>query len=348
MIGHIPEYHSPATAPGCNGIYPDGDRTARIPSIVGRRIILPLRFWFNSAAATSFPIEATRQMEFRINVTLRRLAELYTVVDSASGNRIRPPADAHIGTFMRAPTDDATLDLNTALDVNFIFLEAEERKRFVLSNPDYLITQVQRITHETANTVANIDIQNFVKPVAELFFVIRRTDLESVNQWSNFTNWPDDSPPFRPGFLNPFGDNPTITAANISLYKTPYLLRSGRIILQGAEITNGHIHNFDNGASDLNGKDATYFNYIQPYMTAAAIPPLGIYSYSFALDANRLQPAGAVNMSSIAKKEIILALNDKAATGYTGTPYDYTIYVFAVNYEILRIMNGMCGVVSVN
>ena len=44
MIGNIPEIYNPANAPGNNGIYPS---TNYAPSIINRKIYLPLIFWFN-------------------------------------------------------------------------------------------------------------------------------------------------------------------------------------------------------------------------------------------------------------------------------------------------------------
>ena len=80
------------------------------------------------------------------------------------------------------------------------------------------------------------------------------------------------------------------------------------------------------------------------------MPNEGIYTYSFSLDNSSLQPIGAVNMSSINNKNIILNLtNINPNGGYnSGTTYTYNIYVFAVNYDILKIMGGMVGTMTSN
>lgn len=357
MIGNITEYYDPANSAGCNGNYPSGytngnPSTPYAPSIVGRRIILPLQFWFNQNAVNSFPLIATQHMEFWVNVTLRKLKELYTIINS-NDDRIQPPSNLVFGKFHYPQTNTNILDLNVNLEVNYIFLEREERKRFALASHEYLITQLQRITYSSSSnniSTINIDMRNFSKPVTNLFFIIRRTDFESCNQWSNFTNWISDIPPYRSGFINPFGSNPTLSQfpAKIEYYKTPYMLRGSRILINGSDLVNGRIYNFDNGGTDINGKDSFYYNYIQPYMFQKNIPSQGIYSYSFSLDNNEFQPNGAINMSSISTKELILSLINMDQIGYNEQSYNINVYVFALNYEITRILGGMFGTASSN
>ena len=101
----------------------------------------------------------------------------------------------------------------------------------------------------------------FNKPVTDIYFVVRRTDMEEVNQWANFTNYPDfinQIPPYTRNFNNEYGSNITINRYNISTYKTPYLVKSARILIEGQDIMNGRVFNFDNGDSTLTGKDNFY------------------------------------------------------------------------------------------
>jgi hypothetical protein len=198
-------------------------------------------------------------------------------------------------------------------------------------------------------TLLIIPLTNINKPVTNLYFIIRRSDLEDVNDWSNFTNWPGDIPPYRNLFVNPYGTNPTINSTTLPYYKTPYILRSGRILIDGADLADGRVYNFDNNVSDLNGKDSFYYNYIQPYMFQKNIPSQGIYSFSFSLDNNDYQPCGAINMSSIQTKQLIINTIGRDTYGYIDlTPYQFNVQVFAINYEILRILGGMVGTATSN
>jgi hypothetical protein len=367
MIGHIPEYYDPANGAGCGGTYPDGYKNnpsppptliANAPSIVGRRIILPLRFWFNEHAINSFPLIATQRMEFWINVKLRKLSELFTLVNGnlSPPEIVKPSGTPAFGKFLNPQTTDNSLNINATLETNYIFLEREERKRFALSTHEYLITQLQRVGPTTlpSSSSFTLDLKNINKPVTNLYFILRRTDLEEVNQWSNFTNWTGTSPPYRTGYNCPFSEYPNPTTqfpSKINNYKTPYILRGARVVIEGFDLANGRVYNFDNGGTEISGKDQFYYNLIQPYMFQKNISSQGIYSFSFSLDNNDYQPCGAINMSSIDKKELLLSVIDKDTAGSylgSGQSYNFNIIVFALNYEIVRIMGGMFGTMTSN
>jgi hypothetical protein len=184
--------------------------------------------------------------------------------------------------------------------------------------------------------------------------MIRRSDMEDVNDWSNFTNWNlNDIPPYSIGYINQYGIPLTINSTNISYYKTQNLLKSAVLRIQTQEITTGDSLDNDNPTNArLNGKDFIFYNLMENFNSNANMPSEGIYTYSFSLDNSSLQPIGAVNMSSINNKDIILNLTDiNPNGGYnypTGTSYNYNIYVFAVNYDILKIMGGMVGTMTSN
>jgi len=107
MIGNIPEMYDPENAPGNCGVYPSITNNLNnfAPSIINRKIYLPLIFWFNKFASMSFPLISIQKTEIRVNLTLRRLQELYTVIDYAgdggSGYRVKPTKENHfIGNFL--------------------------------------------------------------------------------------------------------------------------------------------------------------------------------------------------------------------------------------------------------
>jgi hypothetical protein len=154
MIGNIPEYYDPENGAGCGGIYPSGFTVSNVPSIVGRRVILPLRFWFNNNASASFPLIATQRLEFFITVNLRSLKDLYILMDN-SGQIIKPGTNTpNIGQFLKNQSSDKNLNITMNLEANYIFLEREERKRFALASHEYLINQVQRVSPTSVNDFA--------------------------------------------------------------------------------------------------------------------------------------------------------------------------------------------------
>lgn len=95
-----------------------------------------------------------------------------------------------------------------------------------------------------------------------------------------------------------------------------------------------------NGQDRFSVRDGTYFNVVQPYQHHTRCPADGIYVYSFALNPEQHQPSGSVNMSRIDNATLLLELA-------TGTD-PVLLKVYAVNYNVLRIMSGMGGLAYSN
>jgi hypothetical protein len=89
-----------------------------------------------------------------------------------------------------------------------------------------------------------------------------------------------------------------------------------------------------NGADRFSTRNADYFNLVQPYQHHTRNPAVGIYVYSFALKPEDHQPSGSVNMSRIDNCTLQLTLASNAASN---------LRVYAVNYNVLRIVSGMGG-----
>jgi hypothetical protein len=95
-----------------------------------------------------------------------------------------------------------------------------------------------------------------------------------------------------------------------------------------------------NGQDRFSVRDAPYFNVVQPYQHFTRCPATGIYVYSFALNPEQHQPSGSVNMSRIDNATLLLDLTTGTASGQ--------LRVYAVNYNVLRIMAGMGGLAYSN
>ena len=86
--------------------------------------------------------------------------------------------------------------------------------------------------------------------------------------------------------------------------------------------------------SEQNGK---YFNFVMPHMCHTRSPAVGINVYSFALNPEEHQPSGTCNFSRIDNATLKVNLSE-----------DAPLWVFAVNYNVSRIMSGMGGVAYSN
>jgi len=94
-----------------------------------------------------------------------------------------------------------------------------------------------------------------------------------------------------------------------------------------------------NGQDRFSVRDAAYFNIVQPYQHFTRCPATGIYVYSFALNPEQHQPSGTVNMSRIDNATLLLDLASSASG---------QLRVYAVNYNVLRIMAGIKECIYIN
>ena len=296
MIGHTNDMYDPASVEGHSG-YPGSSNYTRksYPSIIGRRIYVPLRFWFNLDISNSFPLIGIQYEDIKINFTLRKLKELYTVLNGGSPNlRIRPSGSSSlIGNFLAtADSNIDSLDINPTLEIKHIFLD-EERKRFSLNTLEYLAHQVQRVQSETVNdTNFLLNLKDLNKPITQLHFIIRRSDFEDKNLWSNFTNWPNPNSPFyAENYTSVYFDQSAITFDdnNIKYYKTKSSLKSAILRIDTSTITNGNARDYTSFTPpNIEGKDDRFYNLVTNYESNNNIPEEEIHTYSFNLNNNTL------------------------------------------------------------
>ena len=343
MIGNVVDMYDPEGVSGHSDYPGTNDSTSlTYPSIVGRRLLLPLQFWFNKHSSKSFPLVALQYDIMAIKLTLRPLKELYTIYNTSTNYRERPSTAAHkIGKFLKTSNNETTLNINPRLEANYIYLDNDERKSFALASHSYLATQVQRIVVEGTTTDFDINLANINKPITQLYFIIRRTDFENVNLWSNFINWYDtDKPIYASNHIATYRANPTITTSNIKHYQTRQLVKSAELLIDNNPITTGNTKDFTGVNEQIEGKDYAFYNLLQNYRGSKSIPDEGIYTYSFNLDDhNNIQPNGCCNFSNLNNKRLRLFLNE-VNTG-DGFSYSYNIHVYAVNYEIIKLMGGL-------
>ena len=107
-------------------------------------------------------------------------------------------------------------------------------------------------------------------------------------------------------------------------FKNP--IKSAKIILNGQDRT-----------PELTDKELRFYNILEKH---TAIPNNYIYVYSFSLKPEEEQPTGSCNFSRFDNKQIELEFEDNINHS------DFRIY--AVNYNVLRISKGICGLAYIN
>ena len=120
--------------------------------------------------------------------------------------------------------------------------------------------------------------------------------------------------------------------------------------------------NFINSAKiQLNGHDrfelrsGDYFNYVQPSQHHRRTPSNGIYSYSFSLLPEQHQPSGTCNLSRIDTALLIITFKDNLRSKFPeiliqiNNLLEYSfLHICVCNYNVLRVMSGMCGIAYAN
>ena len=208
-------------------------------------------------------------------------------------------------------TASSTKTLSSAsLWCDYIYLDTDERRRFAQVSHEYLIEQLQFTGDESVSSATSASLRlNFNHPVKELVWVARTSAAEALRQWGNYTTVSTGVK--TRGAYESTGANP-VSKAKLQL--------------------NGH-----DRFAERNG---TYFSQVQPYQHHTNVPSNpGVNVYSFSLRPEEHQPSGTCNFSRI----------DNATLNLTfGASTTGVVKVFAVNYNVLRVMSGMGGLAYSN
>ena len=102
-----------------------------------------------------------------------------------------------------------------------------------------------------------------------------------------------------------------------------------------------------NGNDRITEREGKYFNVVQPYQHHTNCPALGINVYSFSITPEDHQPSGTCNFSRIDNAHLSLNVTSNTIST-THNSGNAKIKIYAVNYNILRIMSGMAGLAYSN
>jgi hypothetical protein len=210
----------------------------------------------------------------------------------------------------------------SSLWVDYIFLDTDERRRFAQLSHEYLIEQLQFTGTESLSGSQAKPKLSFNHPCKELFWFVTATGSTVVGadnlNWNNFTI--DQSA----NLTTSMKERSAVTSVN------PIV--SAKLVL--------------NGNDRFSERNGSYFNTIQPYQHHENVPTnAGINVYSFALKPEEHQPSGTLNMSRIDTAVLNLNLN---AVYTANNSLDKSLHVYAVNYNVLRILSGMGGLAYSN
>ena len=96
------------------------------------------------------------------------------------------------------------------------------------------------------------------------------------------------------------------------------------------------------GQERMQEREPIFYRIIQPYQYHSVVPRNFIYVYSFALKPEDFQPTGTCNFSRLDSVTLDITLNNAILQA------EAQIIIYATNYNILRIEEGVSGLVYAN
>ena len=275
------------------------------------RLYVPFQFWFNRNPGLALPLIALQYHEVKLNLELRSITDLTN------------------GAAMTGTSTNTSL-VSCKLYVDYVYLDTDERRRFAQVSHEYLIEQVQFTGAETVaekSTNKNVTL-NFNHPVKELVWVhtvsANATSGFAGNRWFNYSGNTSNTVP-----------EDSFNTALLQL----------------------------NGHDRFSVRFADYFRKVQNYEHHCRVPRVGvdldtddkraqfIYTYSFALSPEEHQPSGTCNFSRIDNAVLQLSYGPDSQTGkgpLVAAVLSMNLNIYAINYNVLRIMSGMGGLAYSN
>ena len=274
-------------------------------------LYVPLEFWFCRNVGLALPLIALQYHEVKINIEYE--SDVLMVDKTATNFTFEEETRAVDNTRAYDANDKLTGSVKleeATLWVDYIFLDTDERRRFAQLSHEYLIEQLQF------------------------------TGADSITGGTT-----DSMKSIRMNFNHPCKELVwTIKKTDAGVYWNNYSTAGG-----SSAANNDHLDSANpvtNAKIMLNGNDrfatrkGDYFTLVQPYQHHENTPDKyhqGINVYSFALKPEEHQPSGTLNMSRI--DTAVLSLSSSISG---------VISIYAVNYNVLRILSGMGGLAYSN
>ena len=312
-----------------------------------KRLYVPLIFWFNLNPGLALPLVSLQYHEVTLYLKIKDLEDLqiYTTktetskkpIAAAENNNIFTDPSGTTATPPLGPTIDNPnaipfIDLSGGnasrwhktifsgdihdvyLMCEYIFLDVTQKKRFALAENEYLITQVQYTNKLDLNTLtspastgASSVSLHFNHPIKQLIFAVYPTWLDNLLIYKNMDN------SFTLNNIELYANNSKITEINNVEFYT--------LLKPFAHYNCGGFTSTDK-QTNFNG---------------------GFYLYSFGISPASFQPSGSLNFSRLNDFTINFTYV-KSAAEHTTIAEPYKFFAFGHNYNILKIKNGMGGV----
>ena len=197
--------------------------------------------------------------------------------------------------------------LDCSVFASYVFLSQEERSRFAQMPHEYLIEQLQFQTE-------SVYAYNSPNGAATRKFTLTLTHpvKEIVWAFQAYTNYQSDTVAGNEWFNY---DMPG--------FEDQEVFQTARLLM--------------NGNDRFSERPARYFRLVQPWSYHTRVPTKKVYVYSFSLHPEAANPSGAANYSRLDTSQLYLTLSPNIPSG--------RLRIHALSYNVLRIANGLSGVV---
>tara|TARA_B000000477_G_scaffold121274_1_gene123680 strand:- start:1489 stop:2772 length:1284 start_codon:yes stop_codon:yes gene_type:complete len=286
----------------------NGYELSKVEDTKSTKLYIPLEFWFCRNIGLALPLIALQYHEVKFKIEFSERDEIALMYDS--DDTISNSDDSTSDAKVEL-TSDAKAKIGSQLLCN-IYVDYifldTDERRKFAQLSHEYLIEQLQFTGEEQSNQQQIRL-NFNHPVKELVW---------VSKWAqNYTD----------------SNNSLVNWNNYSI---------------NDEVNEHGKNSFVQGSIKLNGNDrianreSRYFDLVQPYQHHTNIPKNGgINVYSFALKPEEHQPSGTLNMSRIDSAHLHVKIND--AEKKKGT-----VLIYAINYNVLRILSGMGGLAYSN
>jgi len=295
------------------------------------QLYIDLHFWFCKENRPPLPIICIQNQDITLNYNIRSTASLIN------------------GSFTQGAAityDTPTLKLYG----NYIYLDTDERRRFLQTSHEYLIEQIQYSSKDLVHGETNNIQLNFNNPIKQLFWFIRNN---KCNEEVSADGANSNVYFLAQGLLGAMFDldHNHRKFANNDYFHYNASTTAKSSLLNEEFIANVRTnYNFKSADMSINNvklftpQNASFFElqtYKHTYMKLDTSG--GLFMYSFALRPGDYQPTGTFNMTHVDR--FIINLYDVKIPPDDGGSH---IKVYAINYNILRVMSGMAALAYVN
>ena len=342
--------------------FSDSSKSIGIANMVGiqnntndstkKLITLPLRFWFNNDVGLSLPLIALQYSDIKIDIKFN---------DKNKVNKFSSSQPGVSGISIN----------NIALLSEYIFLDKEERNMFSSKTHEYLITQLQssqlntipRYTelyskyYDPGSGIKKEKLEKlrfkvnmrFSYPIKQIIWGIQDLISKKVsnNTPSIYMDYENEGIFKYNMWNNHTPGSEQMTYCNIIINNKELMEEMPADFFRYIQpITYGQGHGIN--YIDLN----TVVDTNNPKMDELQLSKgLGFYSYSFALKPKNFQPSGSLNFSKLDNIQLkfgIRKTHEKDDTTDNINQNSKMISLYAINYNILKISSGMCGLAFMN